>query len=221
MSRSRAFCHCEWHPRTVQDAVSRCAAAALCAEIFQSRHTLAPLLKVYTSPARCGFSSGNVKSSILRPCVVPKAQPPALVRAPWTQGGGVEDHAQNDSSETPRNYNRKVALATQWKRGGVGVALGMSSEGFPHGAEELYASSVVQGLHGVHWPAFLVAVVLGPHPPCSCPRLGHVCSGCLPALLCSRAHERYSGLLIKYGTDWEQKAIRFNMGGEGDEESRE
>ena len=194
MSRSRAFCHCEWHPRTVQDAVSRCAAAALCAEIFQSRHTLAPLLKVYTSPARCGFSSGNVKSSILRPCVVPKAQPPALVRAPrsWklstrklsTEGGKI---TRKTTHQRPRE-TRKVALATQWKRGGVGVALGMSSEGFPHGAEELYASSVVQGLHGVHWPAFLVAVVLGPHPPCSCPRLGHVCSGCLPALLCSRTN---------------------------------
>ena len=112
-----------------------------------------------------------------------------------------------------------LQFAANWAK--VLRVLGMSSEGFPHGAEELYASSVVQGLHGVHWPAFLVAVVLGPHPPCSCPRLGHVCSGCLPALLCSRAHERYSGLLIKYGTDWEQKAIRFNMGGEGDEESRE
>ena len=139
------------------------------------------------------------------------------------RAGSVDPRGRGGRSRAKRLIRdpAKVALATQWKRGGVGVALGMSSEGFPHGAEELYASSVVQGLHGVHWPAFLVAVVLGPHPPCSCPRLGHVCSGCLPALLCSRAHERYSGLLIKYGTDWEQKAIRFNMGGEGDEESRE
>lgn len=186
MSRSRAFCHCEWHPRTVQDAVSRRAAAALCAEIFQSRHTLAPLLKVYTSPARCGFSSGNVKSSILRPCVVPKAQPPALVRAPRTRKLSTRRGGRSRAKRLIRDP-AKVALARCSKRG-EGVALGMSSEGFPHGAEELYASSVVQGLHGVHWPAFLVAVVLGPHPPCSCPRLGHVCSGCLPALLCSRTN---------------------------------
>lgn len=43
----------------------------------------------------------------------------------------------------------------------------------------------------------------------------------MPACALVLTDERYSGLLIKYGTDWEQKAIRFNMGGEGDEESRE
>lgn len=155
MSRSRAFCHCEWHPRTVQDAVSRCAAAAFCAKIFQSRHTLAPLLKVYTSPARCGFSSGNVKSSILRPFAVPKAHPPAL-------GSGVELFLRNSRGES--SFVMFCACVPRPNRGSVGGCSGMSSEGFPHGAEELYASSVVQGLHGVHWPAFLVAVVLGPQP---------------------------------------------------------